>query len=77
MARRGPAGGRFEVIVDGKQVDTVDLYAKAGDTRRIVFVRNVPKGQHVVKLRATGTGRAASSGSTVWLDAVLVLDRRS
>ena len=76
VARRGPAGGKLKVIVDGKQVSTVDLYASSGDARRIVHVGNVPKGKHDLQLRATGTKRPASSGTTVWLDAVLVLDRR-
>ena len=76
VARRGPAGGRFKLIVDGKYIDTVDLYAKTGDARRIVFVHDVPRGRHEVKLQATGTRREASSGSNVWLDALLVLDRR-
>jgi hypothetical protein len=31
---------------------------------------------HTVKLRATGTARAKSTNSIVWVDAVLVLDRR-
>ena len=76
VVRRGPAGGKLKVFVDGKHADTIDLYAKDGDPRRILYVRDVPKGSHTIKLRATGTGRSASDGSTVWLDAVLVLDRR-
>jgi lysozyme len=76
VARKGPAGGRFKVIVDGKHVDTVDLYSKAGDSRRIVYVSNVPRGPHTVRLKATGTAQGDSSGTTVWLDAVLVLDKR-
>jgi hypothetical protein len=76
VARRGPSGGRFKVIVDGKQVGLVDLYASSGDARRIVYVGDVPKGKHQLKLRATGTKRAASKGTSVWLDAVVVLDRR-
>jgi len=76
VVRRGPAGGRLQVIVDGKVVDTIDLYAKQGDPRRVAYVRNVPRGQHKVKLRATGTGRAKSTDTIVWVDALLVLDRR-
>ena len=76
VAKRGPSGGRFKVIVDGKHVDTIDLYAGTGTKRRVVYVRNVTKEPHVVKLRATGTKRPKSSGTRVWLDAVLVLDRR-
>ena len=76
VARRGPAGGKLKVVVDGKYASTVDLYSKDGDPRRIVYVGNVPKGQHTVKLVVTGAKRAASKGTTVWLDAVLTLDRR-
>jgi hypothetical protein len=76
VARRGPAGGRLDVIVDGERVDSIDLYATSADSRRIVYVGNVPRGEHELKLRATGTGSARSSASTVWLDAILVLDRR-
>ena len=76
VTRRGPAGGRLKVILDGKHVDTIDLYSSKDDDRHVTYVRNVPKGRHVVKLRATGTANPKSSGSTVWLDAVLVLNRR-
>ena len=76
VARRGPGGGRIKIIVDGKLVETVDLYATKADSRRIVSVRNVTQGEHVVKLRNAGTSRAKSSGATVWIDAILVLDRR-
>jgi GH25 family lysozyme M1 (1,4-beta-N-acetylmuramidase) len=76
VARRGPAGGRLDVIVNGEQVGSIDLYAASADDRRIVYVHDVPRGQHEVKLRATGTGSTRSSGATVWLDAILVLDRR-
>ncbi len=76
VARRGPAGGRFKVIVDGKPVDTIDLYSSKSDSRRIVWVHSVPKGKHVLKLKATGTGSPRSAGTIVWLDGVLALDRR-
>lgn len=76
VVRRGPAGGRLQVIVDGKVVDTIDLYAADADPRHVAYVRNVPRGAHTVKLRATGTSRAASTDSLVWVDALLVLDRR-
>lgn len=76
VARRGPSGGRFKIILDGKPVGTIDLYASKADSRRIVWVRSAGKGKHVLKLRATGTAAAKSSGTTVWLDAVLAIDRR-
>jgi hypothetical protein len=62
--------------VDGKKVGRVDLYAAEKDDRRIVFVGNVRRGSHTLKLRATGTADSRSSGRWVSLDAVLVLDRR-
>jgi len=40
-----------------------------------VHVRNVSRGKHTIKLKAAGSG-PSSSGSMIWLDAVLVLDRR-
>jgi hypothetical protein len=76
VAQRGPTGGRFKVILDGKRVDTVNLYSEKRDVRRIVYVRNVSKGKHKVQLKTTGTKSKRSSGTTVWLDAVLVLDER-
>jgi hypothetical protein len=76
VARRGPSGGELDVIVDGKKVGRVDLFAAEKDDRRIVFVGNVRRGSHTLKLRATGTADSRSSGRWVSLDAVLVLDRR-
>jgi lysozyme len=76
VARRGPSGGRFEVAIDGERVSSVDLYAPSSDERRIVHVASVPRGSHVLTLRASGTADARSSGTMVWLDAILVLDRR-
>lgn len=76
VARRGPDSGQVKVILGGKRVDTIDLYSPTVDNRRVVLVRNVPPGAHVLKLRAAGTGSPESSGSDVWLDAILVLDRR-
>lgn len=76
VAQRGPNGGRAEVIIDGQPAGTIDLYAPSKDVRRIVFLANVRRGEHVISVRVLGTGRAASSGSVVKLDAFLVLDRR-
>jgi hypothetical protein len=76
VTRRGPTGGLLDVLVDGKQVATLDLYSKKSDSRRIVHVGSVSKRKHVLELRPTGTSNPASTGTTVWLDAVLVLDRQ-
>jgi lysozyme len=76
VARRGPSAGKLDVIVDGTRVSRVDLYAAEKDDRRIVYVGNVRRGSHTLKLRATGTADSRSSGRSVGLDAVVVLDRR-
>jgi hypothetical protein len=76
VARRGPSSGKLDVIVDGTPVGRVDLYAAQQDERRIVFVGNVSRGAHSLRLRATGTADSRSTGRSIWLDAVLVLDRR-
>jgi hypothetical protein len=77
VARRGPDSGQVMVILGGKHIDTIDLYSPTVDNRRVVLVRNVPSGTHVLKLRATGASAAEASGTNVWLDAILVLDRRN
>jgi len=76
VTRRGPTGGQLDVLVDGKRVTTLDLYSKKSDSRRVVHVGSVSKRKHVLELRPTGTSNPASTGTTVWLDAVLVLDRQ-
>jgi hypothetical protein len=76
VARRGPSGGVLEVLVDGKPVTTVDLFSKKSDGRRVVHVGSVKRGKHLLELRAAGTARAKSTGTTVWLDGILVLDRQ-
>ena len=76
VARRGPSGGLLEVRVDGKPVTTIDLFAKKSDGRRVVHVGSVPRRKHVLELRAVGSARPASAGTSIWLDAVLVLDRQ-
>jgi lysozyme len=76
VARRGPSSGRLDVIVDGKLVERVNLFAPTTDERRIVIVGDVARGEHTLRLRSSGSADARSTGATVWLDAVLVLDRR-
>lgn len=76
VARRGPSSGNLDVIVDGELVERVNLYASQKDDRRIVYVGNVGRGRHTLKLRVSGAADKRSTGRAVWLDAVLVLDRR-
>jgi hypothetical protein len=76
VGRRSPAGGLLTVIVDGEEVGTVDLYAPDAQQRRVVFVRNVSRGDHSLKLVATGDRSAESNGAEVTLDGIVTLDRR-
>lgn len=76
VARRGPDSGQLKVILGRTLVETLDLYSPTVDGRRVVLVHNVPPGTHVLKLRASGTNSSEASASNVWLDAIVVLDRR-
>ena len=76
VARRGPSGGKLDVFVDGELVERVNLYAEGVDDRRVVYVGNVARGQHTLKLRSSATADSRSTGAVVWLDAVLILERR-
>ncbi len=70
-ARRGPALGIFEVLLDDVSLGTVDLYAASAVGAQPVFAKlDVPLGLHRVKLRATSTKNAAATGQTILADAL-------
>lgn len=74
VAPTGPRRGRFAVLVDGRRVDTVDLYSSRPRPRQTVAtVQGVsPQQASVVQLRVLGTRRHVSGGSRVTLDAFLL-----
>jgi lysozyme len=76
VADRTPSSGRLDVIVDGKLAERISLYSRMNDARRVVYVGSMPRGRHTVRLRVVGSREAASSGTWVRLDGLLVLDRR-
>jgi GH25 family lysozyme M1 (1,4-beta-N-acetylmuramidase) len=76
VARKGRDGGRATVTLDGEPVVTLDLYASKPQQRRVVLVIDLPPGEHVVVVENAGEGRRASAGTTLDLDAFLVLERR-
>ena len=49
---RSPQFGKAEVVVDGKVLDRLDLYAAQAQTSRIVLQKTLPHGNHAVVLRA-------------------------
>ncbi len=72
--RRGPALGIVEVLLDGTSLGTADLYAAADDAAQPVFTKlDVPLGLHRLRLRATNSKNAASTGQTILADALEVL----
>ena len=67
VATKRTNGGRAQVWIDGKFVQTVDLDATSTMYRRVVFSRDfASKGTHTMEIRPLGDGR-------VELDAILAL----
>lgn len=68
-----PSYGIAKVTVDGGPAQLVDLYSQ-----NLIYQRNVwstgilPNGRHTVTIEWTGTKRAASTGTFVGVDAVLI-----
>jgi hypothetical protein len=70
---RGPDRGKAKVYLDGKLVATVSLYAATRSDATVVWRRAFSSTRaHVLKIVATGTHAAGSTGTRVDLDAVLV-----
>lgn len=70
-ARKGPALGIFEVLLDDTSLGNVDLYSASALGAQAVFTKlDVVLGVHRVKLRATNTKNAASSANTILADAL-------
>jgi hypothetical protein len=69
VATTGPDRGASDVIVDGRLVRTVDLYAAQGQPRRIAFSHAwSAAGQHEIAIRVVGT----PSRPRVDMDALVV-----
>jgi hypothetical protein len=76
VSTKGPNRGRAAVLLDGKRVATIDLYARRSRTRQIVYAASFPSaGRHTIALQATGTKSRPSRSKRVDLDAFLVLKR--
>jgi cellulose 1,4-beta-cellobiosidase len=75
VSTKGTNRGRAEVWLDGARVATIDLYATATQTRRVVFSRDVsPSVAHTLEVRVLGTKAAASTATRVDLDALVVIE---
>ncbi len=75
IGNRGPSYGKAEVYIDDTYVSTVDLYAASTQFRQRLFSRSgLSTGTHVVRIRTLGLKAAASSGTTVSVDAFDISD---
>jgi hypothetical protein len=62
--------GQAFVEIDGKYIATVDLKASSSQTRRVVFARQLPDGEHTIRVRVVGT----SGRPFVYVDAFYAID---
>jgi len=71
----GPDRGKALVTVDGAPAAVVDLYAPTQQSAQVVWsTSGLPAGtSHTVKVIALGTHNAASSGSRVDYDGMIIL----
>ena len=58
VARRGPDGGRMAVLLDGEGLGLVDLWAESDEGPAVVFVAELPPGEHTVSVEPTDGGDA-------------------
>ncbi|MCU1595165.1 MAG: hypothetical protein JWO12_2557, partial [Frankiales bacterium] len=69
----GPNEGYVDVLMDGRRTARLDLYAARSGVARPVLAQWPTVGLHTVRLVATGSHRAKSSGSSVLVDGLLAL----
>jgi GH25 family lysozyme M1 (1,4-beta-N-acetylmuramidase) len=75
LTLRGPAGGRAEILVDGRHVRTLDLYAP--DRRRVAvrIVAGLAQGPHTATVVVLETRHGKSRGTHVAIDRWVVAYR--
>ena len=71
----GPDRGIATVSVDGGPPQTVDLYSPTTQIAQVVWTTNglKPGVQHSIKVTATGTRRAGSTGNRVDFDGFMAI----
>jgi hypothetical protein len=73
-APTGPTLGKGQLVLDGNVVGTVDFYSAAVNPSSMLFeLQNVVSGLHTLTLQQTATKNGASSGYTVYFDALKVM----
>jgi YVTN family beta-propeller protein len=73
VSSKSPGYGIAKVSVDGGSAESVDLYSPSWGHKQVVFERGLASGTHSVRVWTDGTKNAASSGTTVGVDAVDVI----
>jgi len=75
VGRTGPALGRADVFIDGRQTRTVDLYTAEQQFQRTIFEQTgLSDGEHTIRIVRLGTHSNASKGNDISLDAFRVVD---
>ncbi len=62
IARPGPEAGRMAVLLDGEALGLVDLYAETEEPPAVVFVAELPEGEHTVSVEPTDGGTISVEG---------------
>jgi hypothetical protein len=71
---KGPTSGKAAILIDGKVIKVVDLYASSFRPQVVVFSRNWTLAQrHTIAVRALATRNHRSSGIRVALDAIITI----
>ena len=65
---KSPAGGRYEVWVDGQRKLVGDAYRSFSGCGTIASVSGLVRGEHVVQVKVLGTRQAVSKGTSVGFD---------
>ena len=65
IARRGPDAGRAAVLLDGQALGLVDLYAPVEEAPSIVFVADLPDGEHTISVEPTDPDGSGAVGLAV------------
>lgn len=77
VSTKGPNRGKAKVLLDGKRVATIDLYAPRTRARTIVWAASLPGAtKHTLALEVLGAKNPKSKGKRVDLDAFLALKRQ-
>jgi hypothetical protein len=73
VGAKGPSRGQASVSIDGGPPVIIDLYSPTTINNVFVFTQALAPGQHTMKITVLGTKAAASTGTRVDVESVIVL----